>query len=417
MSRFLFVVPPLTGHTNPTLALGRELQQRGHAVAWTGHAKIIGPLLDDDARLINVGADPDDELIAGAKLRSQGLRGAAALQFLWEEFLLPLAASMVPGVEAAVSAFEPDVLIVDQQAIAGALVARRRCLPWVTSATTSAELVDPFDLLPKVGEWVASSLRQFQLDFGVPAAEAAVGDLRFSDHLVLAFTTQALAGPLRAFPAHYRFVGPSLGARPLAADFPWEWLGAGRQHVLVSLGTINAPAGRRFLTEAVEALGSSPLVQGVVVGPPDLGPLPGNVLVREFVPQLALLPHMDAVVSHAGHNTVCESLAHGLPLVVAPIRDDQPIVAQQVCDAGAAIRVKFGRVRAPELAGAIASVLDQPQYRAAAGRLQASFLAAGGPVAAATELEGLADSQGSRRAVRSGEPGPGRRSTKARLWS
>ena len=45
-----------------------------------------------------------------------------------------------------------------------------------------------------------------------------------------------------------------------------------------------------------------------------------NVLVRPSVPQLELLPHLDAVVCHAGHNTVCEALAHGVPLVVAPIR-------------------------------------------------------------------------------------------------
>jgi UDP:flavonoid glycosyltransferase YjiC (YdhE family) len=94
-------------------------------------------------------------------------------------------------------------------------------------------------------------------------------------------------------------------------------------------------------------------------------------------------------VSHAGHNTVCESLAHGLPLVVAPIRDDQPIVAQQVVDAGAGIRVKFGRVRAPELRSAVTALLDDETYRAAAQRIRASFAAAGGAAAAADRLEKL----------------------------
>ncbi|MDQ1393855.1 MAG: hypothetical protein QOF30_2832 [Acidimicrobiaceae bacterium] len=387
MSRFLFVVPPLTGHTNPTVAVGERLRARGHVVAWTGYAKAIRPLLPPDAELIPVGDDPadDDPGVAEARQRSQGLRGAEALLFLWEDFILPLGRAMVPGVESAVDRFRPDVLIVDQQAIAGAVVAIRRGLPWATSATTSAELVDPFALLPKVGEWVATSLRQFQADFGV----AGGGDLRFSEHLVVAFTTAALAGAGRSFPSHYRFVGPSLGSRPATVKFPWEWLDPSRRHVLVSLGTINAPAGRRFLTSAVEALAAlADRVQGVVVGPPDLV-ASDNVLVRGFVPQLDLLRHMDAVVSHGGHNTVCETLAQGLPLVVAPIRDDQPIVAQQVTDAGAGVRVKFGRVRAPELASAIATVLDQPSYREAAVRLQASFIAAGGPDAAAEALESL----------------------------
>lgn len=392
MSRFLFVVPPLTGHTNPTIGVAAALQARGHSVAWTGHAKIIRRLLPSGAELIPVGDDPadDDPVVASATARSQGLRGAEALMFLWEEFLLPLGRGMVAGVDAAVDSFGPDVLVVDQQAIAGAVVAQRRGLPWATSATTSAELVDPFALLPKVGDWVASSLCSFQADFGA----AGAGDLRFSSQLVLAFSTAALAGPSRTFPSHYCFVGPSLGARPSGVDFPYSWLDASRQHVLVSLGTINAPAGRRFLAEAVSALGSlSDRVQGVVVGPPDIvsaPPLPGNVLLRDFVPQLDLLAHMDAVVSHGGHNTVCETLAHGLPLVVAPIRDDQPIVAQQVTDAGAAVRVKFGRVRAASLAEAITAVLEKPSYRLAAGRLRASFEAAGGPAAAALALEAMA---------------------------
>jgi MGT family glycosyltransferase len=407
VSRFLFVVPPLTGHTNPTVAVADALRERGHVVAWAGYPKVIRPLLPAGAELIPVGGDLDDDdpELAAVKASSEGLRGAEALLFLWQDFLIPLGRAMVPGVEAAVDSFRPDVLVVDQQAIAGAVVARRRGLPWATSATTSAELVDPFALLPKVGEWVVEELRQFQADVGV----SGQADLRFSEHLVLAFSTRELAGPERVFPEHYRFVGPSLGARPVGDNFPWDWLDPSRRAVLVSLGTINTatPGGRRFLGEAVAALASPALaarVQGVVVGPsdvnangngegngngPGLEPTPTNVLIREFVPQLELLGRVDAVVSHGGHNTVCEALAHGLPLVVAPIRDDQPIVAQQVADAGAAVRVRFGRIRAGELAGAIATVLDEPSYRQSAQRLQASFATAGGASAAADALEAL----------------------------
>ena len=53
------------------------------------------------------------------------------------------------------------------------------------------------------------------------------------------------------------------------------------------------------------------------------------------MPQLALLRHVDAVVCHGGHNTLCEALALGLQLVLAPVRDDHPLVADQVVAAGA----------------------------------------------------------------------------------
>ncbi|MFD0345555.1 glycosyltransferase [Kitasatospora aburaviensis] len=96
------------------------------------------------------------------------------------------------------------------------------------------------------------------------------------------------------------------------------------------------------------------------------------------------------MVCHAGHNTVCESLWHGVPLVVAPIRDDQPVVAGQVAAAGAGVRVRFGRTDATRLGQALDEVVDNAAHRAAARRIGDSFRAAGGASAAAAHLEQLA---------------------------
>lgn len=389
--RFLFVVPPLVGHTLPTIAVARELTERGHEVAWAGHADVAGPLLPAGARLFDVGGPGGAATMADLTERSRGLRGAEAFRFLWEDFLIPLAHAMVPGVEAAIEGFGPDVLVADQQALAGALVARRRLLPWATSATTSAELTDPFELMPKLADWARFCLFELQRDFGVPEPEARRGDLRFSDHLVLAFTTEALVGPAERYGGQYAFVGPSIGVRPVVADFPFEWLDLNRRLVLVSLGTVNRDAGARFFSTVVEAVAPlSDQLQVVLVASPDAVPdPPEHVLVRAFVPQLELLAQTEAVICHAGHNTVSEALAHGVPLVVAPIRDDQPVVAQQVVDAGAGIRVRYGRVGPLELRRALTDVLDDPAYRTAAEQVGASFEAAGGAVAAADRLEKL----------------------------
>ncbi|HEX5144458.1 MAG TPA: glycosyltransferase [Mycobacterium sp.] len=387
MSRFLFVVPPLVGHTLPTVAVGQELADRGHQVAWAGHAEIVGSLLPPAATLIPVAADFGDQPLTEVHRRRHGLRGVAALRSLWTDFLIPLADSMVPGVAAAVDGFGPDVVVVDQQALAGALVARRCGLPWATSATTSSELTNQYALMPRLGTWVRQCLTDFQNDLGVPDPV----DLRFSEHLVLAFTTEALVGSVGDFPGHYVFVGPSISVRAGAPDFPWGWLRPDRQHVLVSLGTVNREVGRRFFATTVQAV--LPLVdrlQVVLVSPPDLvDSPPDHVLIRDFVPQLDLLPALHAVVSHAGHNTVCETLAQGVPLVVAPIRDDQLVVAGQVVDAGAGIRVHFSRVGVTELRDAITTVLDDPSYRTAARRVRTSFAVAGGAAAAADHLEKL----------------------------
>jgi MGT family glycosyltransferase len=399
VGRFLFVVPPLTGHVNPTVSLGSELLARGHAVTWTGHAEVVAGLLPDDAAFVPVAdALPAAVLEAVAAQPPAGHRGVAALRFLWRDVLAPLARQMVPGVHAAVDAVDPDVLVVDQQALAGAAVAEVRGRSWATVATTSGELTDPLAHMGRVDAWVRQLMRSLLVEAGLDDVRAAAVDPRFSPHLVLALTTEALVGPETPFPPHYAFVGPALAGRPDDAPFPWAWLD-GRPLVLVSLGTLNWRVGARFFAVAAEAVAALD-VQAVLVAPPDLVPVvPANVLVMPRVPQLPLLERAAAVVSHAGHNTVCEALAHGLPLVVAPIRDDQPIVADQVVRAGVGVRVKFGRITAPVLRGAIEAVLADPALRAAAARVRDSFAAAGGVDAAADHLEALSTRPGTARPV------------------
>ena len=295
---------------------------------------------------------------------------------------------MVPGVRAAVDRFGPDALVVDQQALAGTAVALADGLPWATSATTSALLTDPMDLIPKVKAWADALQRDVLRGAGVDEATAATADLRFSPHLVLVFSTPTFVGR-NDFPERFAFVGPSIGDRPDDTPFPWDWFEHDGADVLVSLGTLNWHNGGRFFAAAAEALAGMD-ARGILVAPPDLVPdPPPNVLVTPRVPQLALMPRLDAVVSHGGHNTVCEALAYGVPLVVAPIRDDQPTIAAQVEAAEAGLRVMFRRVTADGLRSAIATALDDPALRAGADRVRRSFAAAGGAAGAADRLERL----------------------------
>jgi MGT family glycosyltransferase len=395
MSRILITVPPLTGHVNPTVGLGTELSARGHTVAWAGLPGVVDRLLPPDATFLPVVGDLDQSAFDDMQRRGTGLRGAAALKFLWEGFLIPYARANVSALSTVADAFGPHVLVVDQQDVAGAVVARLTGLPWVTSATTSAELADPLASLPRVEAWVRGQLVALQREHGLDRSQAALGDLRFSENLVIAFTTQALAGPVAGRAATsgltIRYVGPSLVGRVDHTPFPWEWLDGPGAAVLVSLGTVNTAVGARFFVTVIDAIRGSP-IRAVVVAPPGLVPSAAttdNVLVLPRIPQLEVLDHMDAVVSHGGHNTVCESLARGIPLVLAPIRDDQPIVADQVVRAGAGLRVRFGRVAPRELTDALHRVLTEPSFREAAATIRSSFDQAGGARSAADAVEDL----------------------------
>ncbi|MBB4921424.1 UDP:flavonoid glycosyltransferase YjiC (YdhE family) [Kitasatospora kifunensis] len=408
VARFLFVVPPLVGHVNPAVGVAAELAARGHVIAWAGVPELVHRLAGPDAEVFPCAVPEAGP--GGTVQRPPDLRGPAALKFLWADFLVPLAEAMAPGVLAAVERFRPDVLVVDQQAVAGALVAERLGLPWATSATTSAEFTGALEGMPLVDAWISGLLTELRSRLGDPAGS---GDPRFSPHLILAFTTLELTGPIAGPAGPIRFVGPALTARPTEPSFPWEWLDPERALVLVTLGTANTDAGVEFLTVCQEALRErSESLQAVIVDPGGVldgvrgsgprglrdgglriaGPaLAPDILVSPAIPQLHLLKRAAAVVCHAGHNTVCEALWYGVPLVVAPIRDDQPVVAAQVVAAGAGVRVRFGRTRVDRLGQALDSVLTDPAHRAGARRVGASFRAAGGAARAASHLEELTD--------------------------
>lgn len=380
MSRFLFVSLPLTGHVNPMAAVAKTLTAQGHDVAWAGSEAYLRPLVGPDAEIQQIPLRPH---------RRQADRGMAAAKTRWEEYIVPHCKVSLKGVDKAVRAFAPDVIAVDQHAIAGALVAHRYGLPWASMAPTTMELTRPYRALPKVEAWIQAHMAKMWADAGLPGEPPH--DLRFSPHLLIAFTGTALTGEL-SWPDNAVLVGPALAERPADLDFPRDWLDPGRKHVLISMGTLAAENSHGFYQRALEAV--RPLgerVQVIVTAPPESVPdAPDHVLVRNRVPVLELMPQLDAVVSHGGLNTVCEALAHGVPLVVAPIKGDQPINASQVAAAGAGVRVSFARVRPEALRAALVSVLEEPSISKAAAAVRDSFAAAGGAAAASARMARLA---------------------------
>src|SRR6202035_1033101 len=233
-----------------------------------------------------------------------------------------------------------------------------------------------------IDAWIEEQFAGLQRDYGLPVQARP----DFPSHGVIVFSSEALLGGKYAYyEAPYHFVGPALMHRPMAVEFPWQELHSGASRVLISLGTVSRDRGLRFYEVMMEALDNLILadsrrpLQVVMVAPEELRErAPANFIVRPRVPQIALLAHMDAVLCHAGHNTVCEALSFGLPLIVAPIRDDQPIVARQVIDAGAALHLRYGKVTAASVRTAVEELFHKADYRDNALRLKKSFESLGG---------------------------------------
>src|SRR5215831_16073142 len=97
---------------------------------------------------------------------------------------------------------------------------------------------------------------------------------------------------------------------------------------------------------------------------------PHNVTVTRWARHADVLPHCSAVITHGGHGTVMKTLIAGVPLIVVPLGRDQPDNAARVLYAGAGIRLRKN-ASADALRAAIARVIGDPRYRAAAGAMAA----------------------------------------------
>ena len=139
MSRFLIVTLPLAGHANPAVAVADALSARGHEVAWCGSKAYFEPLLGPDSILFPTGT---------RLFRDQAGHGIGALKSLWQRYVIPMARFTLPAVDRAIGEYQPDVVLVDQHAVAGALAAHRHGLPWATLITGAMELTHPLAALP-----------------------------------------------------------------------------------------------------------------------------------------------------------------------------------------------------------------------------------------------------------------------------
>ena len=85
-----------------------------------------------------------------------------------------------------------------------------------------------------------------------------------------------------------------------------------------------------------------------------LGTQPAHVRVEQYVPQTALLPHCDVVVSHAGSGTVLGTVALGVPQLCLPQGADQFLNASAVAGAGAGISLAPDAATPEAIADAVA---------------------------------------------------------------
>src|SRR5690606_10089593 len=103
MAKFVFVVPPLTGHVNPTLSIGAELLERGHEVAWISLDKNLTDKLPTGGKLLLIQYDQSDEEKKESEqyldiISKKIVYGIDSIKFLYEDVLIPLNTHCYKGI-------------------------------------------------------------------------------------------------------------------------------------------------------------------------------------------------------------------------------------------------------------------------------------------------------------------------------
>jgi zeaxanthin glucosyltransferase len=87
-------------------------------------------------------------------------------------------------------------------------------------------------------------------------------------------------------------------------------------------------------------------------------------------PQLELLKKAAICVTHAGLNTVLESLAQGVPQVAIPITFEQPGVATRIAAKRTGVIMPFQKLTPDRFSTLLEEVLNNAVYRENARRFQ-----------------------------------------------
>ena len=193
------------------------------------------------------------------------------------------------------------------------------------------------------------------------------------------------------WPPQFHHTGPfhdGMGREKL--DFPWERL-TSEPLIYASMGTILNGRLDVFRTIVAGVAKHKDLQLVLSIGdqldPEQIGPVPKNAIIVKRAPQLELLKQTAVCITHAGLNTVLESLAEGVPQVAVPVTFDQPGVAARVAHHQTGVVTSLEKLTADHLSTLLDEMQTNPIYRDNAGRLQKAIAQSNGLSVAADLVE------------------------------
>jgi len=110
----------------------------------------------------------------------------------------------------------------------------------------------------------------------------------------------------------------------------------------------------------------------------ELGDIPKNFFVKNYVPQLKVLEITNVFISHAGMGGINEAMFYNVPMLLLPKTVEQQVNAHRIAALGAGIDLRSQGATAEQLQEYTEVLLKNSTYKQATTKICQSFKDAGG---------------------------------------
>ncbi len=411
MSRIVIAIFGSLGDLHPKIAIGLELQRRGHHVVfatWVEYRDQLEKLGFEFQPMRPKGLDLEDpEAIAMIMDLKKGTERLlkdyifAHLRETYEDLL-----AICQGA---------DLILVGEIVFAGSMVAEKLGIPWVFCSLAPTSFFSIYDLpvfppYPELAKlrflgplanfpvlkfaqlttygW-AEPARQLRRELGLVTNPNPIMGNKFSPYLNLALFSPLLAKAQRDWPANCVLTGFTFydGEIPTLAPEIEEFLQAGEPPIVFTLGSAavyspgsfyadSSAAAQKLQRRAILLMGQNPLPAN----------LPATIAAFDYAPFSALFPRSCAIVHQGGIGTTAQGLRSGRPTLVVPYSHDQPDNADRLVRLGTSqtvFRQKYNAVTATQ---ALQKLLMNSHYAQKAQEIASQLQSENGVQVACDEI-------------------------------